>query len=288
MSNSTREPPTKPDTVDLVAQGVIVVGGASTSSTPAKSVATKPPIVAPPVPPAEPEIDEDDDDSDAEAERPEIDLDTWLQGGAGEPTSVPSRGQQMAMPDSDRVVVVGILADDSGSIANQGLATAMVEGLNLGMEAFKGSRGSDYFLHVVGFGNTIYYTGPLKNLPSNAFERYRAYYDYTPLVGTAIRLINDLRDVAGRYTQMGISTTVAMLIITDGIPEHDSNDPGDFKRHFTSNDYVVGMGVTGQMDKAVYHKLFASMGITAIFTPKSDPADVRHAIHEFSRSAAAR
>ncbi len=216
---------------------------------------------------------------------PMIDLDMLLGGSTPQATS---SGTSARLPviDADRLALVGILVDDSGSM--DGLKQAVIDGLKLTVRAFNGAKGSDFYVIVQGFRQT-YYRGLLKDIPEDAFASYEPCHNCTPLVGTALELLRELHNTADQYRSMGIPTTVAMEIMTDGKPYVDYAEPSEFASVLDPMDYVVGMGIAYTDDEEAiskYKQLFAAMGVTTTVTPKSDPAVVRHAMHQFSQSVA--
>jgi hypothetical protein len=213
-----------------------------------------------------------------------VDLDDFLEL---EPDpSQQNTSKVVNMPSADRMAIVGIFVDDSGSMS--GLSRSVIDGLNTSVEAFKGAKGSDFLLDVYGFCGR-YYDGMLKDIPDDAFRRYSPDYNSTPLISHSVEQLNRIREKAKQYRNMGIPTTVALLIITDGLPNYESMEPKEFGGHVEPGDYIVGMGVahpgsdTGVME---FRDLFKEMGIEDVVTPNSDPADIRHAINQFSMSVA--
>src|SRR3990172_12013531 len=78
------------------------------------------------------------------------------------------------LPEADRIAVVGIFLDDSGSMDH--LRRAVVEGLNLSVEAFRGAKGSDFYLDVRGFKGP-YFNGLLKEVQPDTFAQYQPPHD---------------------------------------------------------------------------------------------------------------
>lgn len=214
---------------------------------------------------------------------PTVDLDQFLNTGAGDPAQPGPGTSAVTMPEADRIAVVGILADDSGSMC--GLEQAVQDGLKLAVEAFRGAKGSDFLIDVRGFHGQIF-RGMLKDVQEDSFHAYSTGGS-TPLVSHAISLLKELRAKAEQYRAMGIPATVALLAITDGMPEGDVASPEEFRKEVVAGDYIVGMGITGHEEGVTTFKaLFTTMGITKIVTPKAAAAEVRHAINQFSQSVA--
>lgn len=192
------------------------------------------------------------------------------------------------LPQTDKVVVVGIMVDDSGSIRNAGLGQAVLDGLKLGVQSLRGARSSDYYLIVRGFQGVIF-EGMLRTVQADSFETYDPSFGSTPLVQTSIGLLSALRGKAEEYRAMGVPTSIAMLILTDGMPVDDYVSPREFGEHIRPSDYIVGMGIARDGDsdaEGKYQELFQNMGVKRVMTPKDDPADIRHAMNEFSQSVA--
>ena len=215
-----------------------------------------------------------------------VDLDQFLNLQGDQAAQSGGSSARVEMPEADRVVMVGIFADDSGSMEN--LRQAVIDGLKMSVEAFKGAKGSDFYLDVRGFCGT-YFSGMLKDVKDDSFDRYDPGFGSTPLVSHAISHIKGLTGKAKQYRSMGIPTTIALLIMTDGQPNEDSCDPSDFKSCIESANYIVGMGFAESNNEGAvrkYRSLFKEMGIEKTVTPKSAPAEVRHAINQFSQSVA--
>lgn len=217
---------------------------------------------------------------------PVVDLDQFLNTGAGDPAQPAPGTSAVTMPEADRIAIIGILADDSGSIREAGLEQAVVDGLNLSIEAFRGAKGSDFSLNVCGFKRQLFH-GMLKDVREDSFRGYDADYDHTPLVSHAISLLKELHTKAEQYRAMGIPATVALLIVTDGQPNSELAQPKDFQEHIVAGDYIVGVGIgNGEESVATFSALFKTMGVAKVVTPKAAPAEVRHAINQFSQSVA--
>ncbi|MDO8668846.1 MAG: hypothetical protein Q7K65_00950 [Candidatus Buchananbacteria bacterium] len=219
-----------------------------------------------------------------EPDQDEIDLDQFLNVQAMQsPRRSPAR---LIMPEADRMAIVGIFVDDSGSMDH--LRRAVIDGLNLAVEAFKGAKGSDFFLDVRGFKGS-YFSSMLRDVIDDQFDSYQPNWGSTPLFDYSIDHLRDLRAKAKQYRDLGIPTTVALLITTDGFPNSGDKRASDFQRLIENGDYIVGMGVApigNDESMREYRQVFSDMGITKVVTPHSDPAEVRHAINQFSQSVA--
>ena len=215
---------------------------------------------------------------------PVVDLDQFLNLQPDADPNASKSGSLGMLPEMDRVTVVGIFVDDSGSM--DGLQQAVRDGLALAVSAFKGAKGSDFYLDVRGFRGELF-SGALKNVKDDSFKDYDPNFNCTPLVAHTSDHLRKLHERAKQYQVAGIPTTVALLVITDGMPNNDC-DAEDFAEVVGPGDYVVGMGITksGERGVAEYKKLFHEMGIAKTVTPKADAAEVRHAINQFSQSVA--
>lgn len=232
-------------------------------------------------------------DNPAGSQQPDqtIDLDKFLNLQANPNRRAGAPAGSVAMPEADRMVLVGIFVDDSGSIQEAGLTIAVVDGLKLCIEALKGAKGSDFHLDIRGFKGSIF-TGLLKDVEENAFDNYHPDFHSTPLITHATAHLKEIRAKASQYRNLGIPTIVALLIITDGFPNSEEAMPSSFKKIASAEvgEYIVGMGVApsgqGNDEMAEYHQLFTEMGVGKVMTPRAAAPEVRHAINQFSQSVA--
>lgn len=214
-----------------------------------------------------------------------VDLDAFLNANASAVGQQPGVVQaQLPDPQSDRMLVALFLVDDSGSMST--LKDAVIEGLTLSVRTLQGVKGSDCYAKVLGFHGT-YFEGMINTVGERQFESYTAAGG-TPLISVATSLLRDGIQVADTYRNQGIPTTIAMLILTDGIPDGDEwAHVGNFKALVGPQDYVVGMGIAnGESAEQVFVDCFKQMGLTKFVTPKDTPTAVRRAINQFSQSVA--
>jgi len=191
----------------------------------------------------------------------------------------------LIMPAADRLVVLGIFLDDSGSMS--GLERAVQQGLALSVASFRGAKGSDWYLDVRGF-RTIYFQGMLKDVTDDTFDGYEPDYGSTPLISHGFRQLDGLHKTAGSYREIGIPTTVGQLLMTDAEPNGEDYKAEDFVEHIRCGDYITGMGIVGESRySSSFQTLFTRMGIERILTPRSQEAEVRHSFDEFSQSVSA-
>lgn len=218
---------------------------------------------------------------------PVTDLDQFLNLPATGPAQSIARNITIQMPEADKLVIVGLFIDDSGSMNH--LRNAVIDGAKVSVEAFRGAKGSDFYLDVRGFKRK-YFQGFLKDVTDGCLGEYMPDYGETPLITKSINHLQGLRSLAEQYQSMGISVTVALLIISDGFPNNEEVRPKKFAEVIEAGDYIVGMGCAPVGDDesvTAYRYLFESMGITNIMTPKAMASEVRHAINQFSQSVAA-
>lgn len=217
----------------------------------------------------------------------EVDLDNFLNFKTSNAEAQQAKVAGLEMPKADRLVVVGFGIDDSSSM--RGSEDAVRNGIRAAVDAFKGAKGSDFYLILRGF-TRIYFQGFISKLTSSIINSYSADCGNTPLITLSINLMQQAREVADQYRNAGISTSVAALIITDGEPNGETCTPGNFAKYIQPTDYIVGMGVRQSESDAsaeIYQDLFKKMGIkTPVMTPTSNPATIRHAINQFSQSVA--
>lgn len=218
-----------------------------------------------------------------------VDLDEFLNIQTWEPTGqIPEPSDTAVMPESDRMAVVGMLIDNSGSM--DGLEQSVLDGLNLGIESLKGAKGSDFYLDIRSFTDTIF-KGPITQFNLSRFK-YIPNLNHTPLVGTSTKILKDLHKKAEQYRNLGIPTTVALLIVTDGQPTGEDREEStfnEFRKEIKAGDYIVGMGITRNNNESavtMYRDTFSGMRTTKTVTPMSNPTEIRRAMNQFSQSVA--
>jgi hypothetical protein len=213
-----------------------------------------------------------------------FDLDDLMNEGAGTPAK--PAVQTKITPVSDKLIIVGMLLDNSGSISNAGLEGMIRDGSNTAIEGLRGIKGADVALDIRTFTGQLY-SGMLKNVPENVMSHYHAGNNSTPICACAIELIKSLRQQQAEQKAAGISTTIAMVLPTDGQPMNDTATPDQFAKLIQEGDFIVGLGVTQQESEvAEYHSLFRSMGASKILTSKATPQEFRRSMGQFSRSVA--
>lgn len=188
------------------------------------------------------------------------------------------------MPESDKITVVGILVDDSGSMVDS--AADVISGVNQVLDALRAAKSADFYVNIHGFTGT-YYTGMLRDLKETFGSKYYAAHGESPLIDTAIKNYKLMQEITDTYSSQGIPSTVAYLVMTDALPNGDMNYPTTFKDLIAQNpaNLVVGMGITRSPSGAIeYQNLFSLMGITKMMTPSASGSEIRNAMNEFSRS----
>jgi hypothetical protein len=219
------------------------------------------------------------------------DLDKFLTGG-GAPTVNASSGATIgAIPDSDRVLILGLATDDSGSIDQSGLSSGVKEGVELCFKACSGIKGSDAHILWKGFNRT-YFNGLVRshNLEDKSlFHSFNPDHHETPLLSQlCIPMMKEIHDLAQKYSAQGIATTVALLIMTDGrASPGETNLSSEFVSLILPTDYIVGMGVSNSESEIKYFTdFFKSVSIKRTVSPKASATELRRAMNAFSQSVA--
>lgn len=185
----------------------------------------------------------------------------------------------------------GILLDDSSSMRDYpDVAKAAITGIELALGAFNGIKGTDVHTRIWGFLHE-YYAGMTRKVGENRFASYSPSGN-TPLISRSIDLYKAVKRDAETYRGQGIPTGLALLLITDGEPNHDEwNVVGEFSALIDPSDYIVGMGISPKGDEnraGLFVETFTRMKIprNRIVTPGDSPTAIRRAINQFSQSAA--
>jgi hypothetical protein len=198
---------------------------------------------------------------------------------------------------SDEVILLGILADDSGSIQYAGNTQAIIDGYNSVLGAFKKSKQRDnVFIHGKLLNGKIINPFMLLDVaPELDTKNYdEMTFSGTPLYDASFDFLGAMLAAAEDYRQrLSIGARTITLIVTDGRDEHSRahRDPKKLHQLITdmneSEDHIVaGMGV--KHTSTDYNTVFGQeMGIDPrwIMTPKSDPSDIRKAFQVFSLTA---
>lgn len=212
-----------------------------------------------------------------------VDLGAQIQAGLGIPVDD---------VQASEVVLLTIMADDSGSIRMAGNEQAVREGHNLVLDALGACKQRDGIL-----AHTCYLNGkilfPYRPL-EQAVRMTPANYDATqgtPLYDQAVVLLGSVLAKTRELEDSGVVARSVTLIITDGGDQHSTRARAkdvaalvdDLSR--SESHIVAAMGISdGSTD---FRKVFREMGIADrwILTPKNDPSDIRRAFQVFSQSA---
>ena len=195
-----------------------------------------------------------------------------------------------------KITLITVLLDDSASIRREGIAEKLTEGVNDMIEELKtiASKGREIFLNITGFHGRYFCGNVLDADPEEIFDEICFNYDGTPLVRTAVELVETTENAETALNNQGISVAVSMLLITDGDPIGDSFDPSHFNDNYIpkhSHWNFSGMGITrddeeyASRDRRRFTYLFEEMGINKIVTPSSN--GVKTALYQFSKSVSA-
>ena len=193
------------------------------------------------------------------------------------------------------VNIVAVLTDDSYSIFDRGNQEKLLDGVrDMISELQKIAKGQrETFFALTGFKKSYFLGDVLSKNPGDIISLINCTHTSTPLVQTALRLIKTVSSAEKQLNDLGISVTVSMLLITDGIPEGDTHKPHEFKDAIANHLHwkVFGMGITrdyetrAEEDKKKFTDVFESMGIKNIVMPSS--SEIGAVLSSFSRSVSA-
>jgi len=214
--------------------------------------------------------------------------------------SIPDLGAQIqaglgVLPDdvpASEVVLVAMLADDSGSIRFASNAQAVRDGHNLVLDALAASKQGDGILaHARYLNGTVLYpycalAGALR-MDEHNFDPNGG----TPLYDQSVVLLGTVLAKAREFAEAGVPARTVTLILTDGADAHSQlskardvaalvRDMRRAERHI-----VAALGVEdGSTD---FTRVFREMGIEDrwILTPGNKATDIRRAFAVFSQSA---
>ncbi len=199
---------------------------------------------------------------------------------------------------ASEVFLLEMLIDDSGSISSGNNEQHVRDGVNLILDAMKGSNDAGNILVMIRYLNpsvngshvlTPYVL--LDNTPRLTTANFRATGG-TPLYDETAVLLATLREKIKEFTDSGVAVRSATLIITDGadgswkVKAKDLVGPiADLLR--TERHIVAGMGIDdGYTD---FKTVFTNMGIKPewILTPKNSGSEIRRACGTFSKASSA-
>jgi len=190
------------------------------------------------------------------------------------------------------VNIVPVLIDDSYSIRDRGTESKLLDGAkDMINELQKIAREQkETFFALIGFKESYFLGDVLSKSPEEIIDQIECTHTSTPLVQTALRLIETVSSAEGHLNNLGISSTVNILLITDGLPKGDTHDPYEFENAIANHPHwrVLGMGITrdykrrAEEDKQKFTDVFESMGIQNIVTPSS--SELKAVFSSFSKS----
>ncbi len=194
---------------------------------------------------------------------------------------------------ASEVTLIGVLLDDSGSIASGNNEQNIRDGVNLILDSLGKTKAQDGILMTASVLNNktpIYPFVTLSNairLDSNNFNAS----GYTPLYDRTIDMCGLMVAKSQEFSNSGVPCRGILLIVTDGA------DAGSHKRAqdvlplvkdlLRQETFIVcGMGIddNGHTD---FRKVFRNMGIEDkwILTPSNSPSEIRKAFAFASQSA---
>lgn len=210
---------------------------------------------------------------------------------------------------SSEVVLVSIMADDSGSIAASGLREAIRDGHNAVIEALVDSKSntSIQFYSRLLNGQLIQSYGPIDSANRLDDVNYNPTLG-TPLYDGAVEFLGAVLAKAQEYADNGIPCRCVSLIQTDGFDMHSRRSTAknvealvrDMRKQETH--IVCGFGVEdahGGYGGTTFREVFKSMGIAdewimeatkqkadgSMRTPEEFKSEVRRMFQVFSQSA---
>lgn len=195
---------------------------------------------------------------------------------------------------ASEVTLVSMLLDDSGSIEICGNTDNMMNGHNLFLDTFNGSKqGQDTIVHARSLNNVIYY--PFCTL-QNAIRLNRGNYQAdkgTPLYDATAVMLGTVLAKTLEFEQACIPCRTITVIVTDGNDEHskiyrrkpEALRPLIEERLKREMHVVAAMGIDDGSTN--FRKIFGAMGIPDqwILTPKNSPGEIRKAFALVSQSA---
>lgn len=190
------------------------------------------------------------------------------------------------------VNIVPVLIDDSYSIRDRGIEPKLLDGAKDMIDELQkiAKEQKETFFALTGFKGSYFLGDVLSKSPEEIISQIECTHTSTPLVQTALRLIETVSSAEEHLNDLGISSTVNMLLITDGLPEEDTHRPHEFKNAIANHPHwkVLGMGITrdyerrAEEDMRKFTDVFESMGIKNIVTPSS--SEVKAVFSSFSKS----
>lgn len=198
--------------------------------------------------------------------------------------------------EASEVVLVTLLIDDSGSIAQvPGNADLVRGGHNDILSALRDSKQSGGVLVSTRYlngqgGNTVFYPfTKLKDAPEMNASNF-APFGATPLNDQAITTLGQVLAKTQEFSDNGVSVRSVTAFISDGADTSSKNGSSQVKTIVEDmlrqeNHAILAMGISdGSTD---FNAVFTSMGIKPewILTPGNSPKEIRRAFQTISQSA---
>jgi hypothetical protein len=203
-----------------------------------------------------------------------------------------SLGVRVDDVSASEVVLVTLMPDDSGSIAQAHHAKVVREGHNLVLDALAASQQTGSILVHCRYlnGNVLYPFCPLDRAVKMDGANYHPDGG-TPLYDETVALLGTVLAKSREFSESGVPVRTVTLLLTDGADVHSQRarpaDVAALVRDLTSagNHIVAAMGIAdGTTD---FRAVFRDMGIDDrwILTPGNSAAELRRAFQVFSQSA---
>ena len=194
------------------------------------------------------------------------------------------------------VVLVGVLADDSGSIRFAGNSEVVRKGHNLVIDALTGagSKTRDGILMMTQYlnGEILFPFVPITQATQMDASNYNPGGG-TPLYDQSVVFLATMLAKAQEFMDNGVPCRTISLIVTDGADEHSTRQDassvaklvGDMYRG--ENHIIAGMGIQDGKSRVDFREIFKQMGILDewVLTPGNSEKEIRAAFHTFSQSA---
>ncbi|NMO18015.1 hypothetical protein HPC49_14785 [Pyxidicoccus fallax] len=193
---------------------------------------------------------------------------------------------------ASEVVLVTVMPDDSGSIAQAGHVDTVCEGHNLVLEALLASKQKDGVLFHTRYlnGNVLNPFRPLEDVVRMHSGNYQADMG-TPLYDQTVVLLGTVLAKAQEFSDNGVPVRTVTLLITDGADVHSQKAKAkdvaalvkDLQR--AESHIVAAMGIDD--GRTNFRRVFQEMGIEDkwILTPGQNAQEIRAAFQVFSQSA---
>lgn len=194
---------------------------------------------------------------------------------------------------TEEVVLVTVMPDDSGSICHAGNEQVVIDGHNVVIEALMESKQDDNVLfHTRYLNGTVLNpfcflkTAEKMNNSNYSADKGTPLYDNTIFLLAAI-----LAKTQDFMSNNSVPTRTVTLIVTDGGDMHSRQHTADNVKTVVQdmlkqeNHIIAAMGIDdGSTD---FREVFKNMGIQDrwILTPKNDKSEIRQAFQVFSQSA---